>query len=477
LNKHFISLYFVNSFKILLRFIMNKKLIAYTISPIKVDPYLKETSLGPAHASYLNPKTGIHYVIEKKGDRLAVPIKEIHEKCSFIEAAFIIMTQKDPKDLSSVDGMDSSERFKFKNTQNPIAFEERLLHRAMDADSIDLLNKVEIVLTAGCPTTAHPMDMLDVALTTIKSHLGKNDSENDDLQVLSLLPDIILRIINHRESKNLKMPEKASYLGKLGTALGIDEEQTSQLGKWLLLHFAHGNGNASSIASIVARAAGQTCVGSLKGGLLAFNAERHGLANEDILNMIDDYLKPIEGSPENPDVSLPPSNYLPEEPACIDYMEKLNKRMPRILPGLGHGFLNGKNDPRSVILQKDMKDTLQSLHTEKAALAGGSKEFKVVDQQIKRIQFLSFYMHVGTNRLASKASVRFPNPNVDCLSGSVLLPLLKGPVLENPDSAYAPLFFFFARSFGMMSETRAYKGALIRPAEAPVLAPPNTIKL
>lgn len=197
------------------------------------------------------------------------------------------------------------------------------------------------------PHTAHPMDMLVTAITTLEEESifrrrydeGMKKDEyweaalEDSLNLLAKLPSLAAGVYRIRYDKgDLILPDpKLDWSANYAHMLGVDDPLFQDLMRlYMVLHSDHEGGNVSAFTSHVVASALSDPYYALAAGLAGLAGPLHGLANQECLKFVLDVMEKFDGAPT------------PEQMEAYTW-EVLNSG--RVVPGYGHAVLRA-TDPR-----------------------------------------------------------------------------------------------------------------------------------
>jgi len=263
---------------------------------------------------------------------------------------------------------------------------------------------------------------------------GTNDYREDCLNVIAKIPTIAAIVINHHAGWGGCNPSKPGlgYMENFAQMLNVPNANIEELTKVFrifdILHFDHGGGNLSAFVGKSIASGLQDMYGSLSGAMCALGGPRHGKANQDSLNFVEEVLEEVG------------------EEATPEYVEKLIRQRlenKQLVFGFGHAVLRVE-DPRATVFY----DLAQE---------------KYSDNPLVKIALL--LRTVGAKVLKENPKISNPYPNVDAISGTVL------SAAGFPYSDYFTVLFGLSRCVGIARqivyerlESREGKGTpIVRP--------------
>lgn len=334
----------------------------FQITTDLLETGLRGYPVGYCTTSSVDPMKGLHY--------RGMPIDALHHK-SPEEIMYLLFYGALPS-KSQLD-----------------VFCEELQRRAfLDADFFEKLTFF--------PKTASPMKVFVTALLLAGTLYGTNDYTEDALNCIAKAPLIAGGIIRYLKGDDEKWSiqeaiHKKSWIDRLLAAMGqkvvegAHQENLQEVMRlFMVLHMDHGGGNLSTFVGKAIASGLEDMYGSLAGALLALEGPRHGRANQDCI----DFLKRILGKyGEKIDV---------ESLKTILQDEILRGEL---IYGYGHAVLRVE-DARATVFYD---------------LA----EKKYMSNSLVRLALL--LRKVAPSVLSQNPKIADPYPNVDAISGPVLL--------------------------------------------------------
>ncbi|MBA3602429.1 MAG: citrate (Si)-synthase [Parachlamydiaceae bacterium] len=239
------------------------------------------------------------------------------------------------------------------------------------------------------PRTGHPMKLFCAALLITGMIEGKNDYQEDYLDLVAKIPEIVTTVINyHAGWEGTKNSEPTlGYIENFVHMLNIpnvDRDQLTTIFKLFnILHYDHGGGNLSTFVGKAIASGLEDMYGSISGSMCALAGPRHGKANQDCLEFTEEVLKQL-----GPD-------------ATLEQVEKLLRERlanQQLVFGFGHAVLRVE-DPRATVLYKVAEEMYP-------------------EDPICKIAFL--LRVAGPKVLKENPKISNPYPNVDAISGALL---------------------------------------------------------
>ncbi len=308
-----------------------------------------------------------------------------------------------------------------------IKFKEELASRAhISKKLIDAIQKL--------PREGQTMKLLASALLLAGMLEGTDDYHEDCLNLIARIPEIVACVINHHagwKGEHLSKPE-LGYMENFVFMLHVPHKREQELIQVMklfnILHYDHGGGNLSTFVGKAVASGLQGMYGSMASAMCALGGPRHGKANQDCLEFVEEILKEVG------------------DHAVVAQIEgllrgKLAKN--ELIFGFGHAVLRVE-DPRATIFY----DVAQKHYSQ--------------DDLVKIALYLR---EVGPKVLKENPKITNPYPNVDAISGVVLM----AAGFTYPD--YIAVLFGMSRIVGIARqivyerlEARGGKGTpIIRP--------------
>jgi len=264
------------------------------------------------------------------------------------------------------------------------------------------------------PREASPMALLSMAIMIAGGFESKGDWKEDALRLVALMPKITALVINHHANlgDTPKSNEELGYTENFLSMLNIpnkSKELLDILRLFLLLHFDHGGGNLSTFVGKAVASGLEDLFGSIAASMNALAGPLHGRANEDCLIFNQSLMKEVGPQPTE------------------DRIEKaLRGRLERkeLVFGFGHAVLRVE-DSRAKVLYD-----------------AGQQHFP----NDPMVQFALMLRKVGPKVLKENPKISSPYPNVDAISGSVLM------AAGFPYPEYFTLLFGLSRVVGISAQ-------------------------
>ena len=284
------------------------------------------------------------------------------------------------------------------------------------------------------PRVGHPMDVFSAALLIVGMFEGTDDYREDCLHVIAKLPQIAAVVINSHAGWGPTPPSKPElgYIENFVHMLKFPGERKPQLTEVMRLfnitHFDHSGGNLSTFIGKAVSSGLEHMWGSLSAAMLALAGPRHGRANQDCLEFVQEVLETVGEKAKPSDIE-----------ALI--RKKLDNK--ELVFGFGHAVLRVE-DPRATLFYEYAKKHFP--HEPLVAIA-----------EMLRTE--------GTKVLKENPKISDPYPNIDAISGTVI------SAAGFPHPEYFTVLFGLSRCVGIAIqivydrlEAREGKGTpIIRP--------------
>lgn len=239
------------------------------------------------------------------------------------------------------------------------------------------------------PRQGHPMKLFVEAILILGMLESQDDYKEDCLNLMAKLPHLTATVLNyHAGFKETPPPShSSSYMESFTEMLqvpNVDKEALSKIfSLFHILHMDHGGGNLSVFVGKSVASGLEDMYGSIAASMCALAGPRHGKANQDCLEFVQEIL-----------------DQLGEEASESEVEEVIRKRLAdnQLIYGFGHAVLRVE-DPRASILYEY-----------------GEKHFR--DNPLVKMALL--LRKAGPKVLKENPKVSNPYPNIDAISGSVL---------------------------------------------------------
>lgn len=283
------------------------------------------------------------------------------------------------------------------------------------------------------PRSGHAMDLFSAALLIAQMIEATGDYREDCLQVIAKLPHITAAVINHHAGWGpTPNPEpKHGYIESFLEMLQCpnkSQEMLDVLRLFNVVHFDHCGGNLSTFVGKAVASGLEPMWGSLAAAMTALAGPRHGRANQDCLEFVQEVLDTVGEGASGADVER------------LIRSKLANKEL---VFGFGHAVLRVE-DPRATVFYNYAQEHFAAHPLVKIALLLRTEGSKVLKENPK---------------------VSDPYPNIDAITGSVLM------AAGFPYPEYYTVLFGLSRCVGIAIqivyerlEARGGKGTpIIRP--------------
>jgi citrate synthase len=284
------------------------------------------------------------------------------------------------------------------------------------------------------PKTSHPMKVFSCALLLASGFEGKNDYNEDCLNLIAKVPEIAATVINYHAGWGKGKPSqpKLGYIENFTHMLNVPNGNSDELARafkfFNVLHYDHGGGNLSAFVGKAVASGLEDLYGAMSAAMCALAGPRHGKANQDCLTFVYQLIEEM-------------GDHVTEEE--LEKMIRQHLDKGELIFGFGHAVLRVE-DPRATLLYKI------------------ANEYYPTHSLVKMAQLLR---KVGSKVLKDNPKISDPYPNVDAISGI----LLTAAGFPYPD--YYTVLFGMARVVGIgrqivyeRKEAREGKGTpIVRP--------------
>jgi citrate synthase len=274
--------------------------------------------------SYLDPNEGIRfrgYTINEVMEKLPKPDGKDYP---YVEGFFyLLLTGEIPTNEQALEVV---EEFKKRSDVPSYVF--------------DLLNTM--------PKETHPMTMFSQAVLALQNEsvfakaynegkIGKFNAwefmYEDVLNLISKLPEVAAYIyrLKYKNADIIKPDKNLDFGGNFAHMMGIDTPYDEVARMYFILHSDHESGNVSAHTTHLVASALSDAYLSFSAGLNGLAGPLHGLANQEVLGWIQNFMEQLGGE-------VPTEEKLKEA-----VWATLNSG--QVIPGYGHAVLR-KTDPR-----------------------------------------------------------------------------------------------------------------------------------
>jgi len=238
------------------------------------------------------------------------------------------------------------------------------------------------------PKKGHPMALFSAAILILGIYEGKDDYQEDCLNLIAKIPEVTAAVINYHASWE-KMPPSQPELGYMENfAQMLKPPKTKQefpqiLKLFNILHYDHGGGNLSTFVGKAVASGLEDMYGSIAAAMNALAGPRHGRANQECLQFVNEILQTL-------------GEHASEEDVERLIREKLDRK--ELIYGFGHAVLRVE-DPRATVQYA----VAQNYYPE--------------DPLVKMALMIR---KMGSKVLKENPKVADPYSNVDAISGTLL---------------------------------------------------------
>jgi citrate synthase len=285
------------------------------------------------------------------------------------------------------------------------------------------------------PRQGHPMKLFCEALLILGMLESQEDYKEDCLNLIAKIPHLVATVINYHAgwgetpnpNPNLGYMENFSAMLK-APAIEDKEKLTDVLKLFNILHYDHGGGNLSTFVGKAVASGLEDMYGSIASAMCALAGPRHGKANQDCLEFVQDVLE-----------------QLGEEASLEDVEKLIQQRLDnkQLVYGFGHAVLRAEDARASVLYEY------------------GRKNFS----HDPLIHMALLLREAGPKVLSKNPKVSNPYPNVDAISGSILC----ASGFNYPE--YFTILFGLSRSVGIAIQI-VYERCIARDGKGtPIIRP------
>lgn len=262
-------------------------------------------------------------------------------------------------------------------------FSESLHHRGHCSQAV--IRHVEAL-----PRQGHPMKLLSEALLILGMLESQEDYKEDCLNLIAKIPHLVATVINYHAGWGETPPPNPNlgYMENFTAMIKVPNiEDTKKLSDvfrlFNVLHYDHGGGNLSTFVGKAVASGLEDMYGSITAAMCALAGPRHGKANQDCLEFVQEVLEQLG------------------DEATADDVEKLIQYRldhKQLVYGFGHAVLRAEDARAAVLYDYAQQNFYQ-------------------DPLIKTALLLR---EAGPKVLSKNPKVSNPYPNVDAISGSIL---------------------------------------------------------
>lgn len=297
------------------------------------------------------------------------------------------------------------------------------------------LSQEVVAAIEALPREGHPMKLFCIALLLAGMLEAKNDYKQDGLDIIAKAPHLTAVVMNHHAGWGpTPMPrEDLGYVENFVYMLQAPDKENSQnlleaMRLFNVLHYDHGGGNLSCFTGKAVASSLEDMWGSMSAAMAALAGPRHGRANQDCLEFVQEVYQTLQGKLSG---------------EAVEKLIRDRLSSGGLVYGFGHAVLR-MEDPRATVQYNYAKEHFSDHPLVKTAL---------------------LLREHGPLVLKENPKIADPYPNVDAISGSLLT------ASGFPYCEYYTVLFGMSRIVGIASqivyercEARSGKGTpIIRP--------------
>lgn len=377
--------------------------VLFELTKEHLETGLRGVPVGYCTTSKVDPEKGLYY--------MGRPITELSEMDP--EAViFLLLDKRFP---------DEEELRRFRK--------ELLANASVSKEVIDSMKAL--------PKSGHPMKWFLHAINALGMVEGVDDYGKDALRIIAKIPTVVAALFRIREGWGpaIEPNPELGYMENFVHMLGVpdaDEASTEKLTHLMrvfdVLHFDHGGGNLSAFTGKAVASGLADLSESLLGAMCSLAGPRHGKANQECLNFVEECVAAVDGEINE---------------KTVEAMVRKRLENKQLIFGFGHAVLRVE-DPRATVF---------------CALGD---DICADDVNFKMVQTLR---SVVPKILKENPKISCPYPNVDLGSGTLL------SACGLKDSNYFTVLFGMSRMVGIAiqilyerNDARGGKGLpIIRP--------------
>lgn len=276
-----------------------------------------------------------------------------------------------------------------------------LLYKGKEGNEAELKSfKEDLIKRSSCnpemlkhirslPRKGHPMKLLCAAMLIAGMYEGKNDYTEDCLNLIAKMPEIVATVINYHAgwSESHTSKPELGYMENFSQMLNIPNRDLPKLIEAMklfnVLHYDHGGGNLSTFVGKATASGLEDMYGSIVSALAALAGPRHGKANQDCLEFVQNVLSVL-----GPDTTS----------EAVEKLLHAKLSNNELVFGFGHAVLRVEDPRATVFYDYAMKNY---------------PDFPLV-------KIANILRNSGTKVLKENPKISDPYPNVDAISGTVL---------------------------------------------------------
>ncbi len=261
-------------------------------------------------------------------------------------------------------------------------FKQELASRAhLSTKLIDAIQKL--------PREGQAMKLFASALLLAGMLECEQDYEKDCLNLIARIPEIVACVINHHagwKGEHVSKPE-LGYIENFVSMLHVPNKRSDELVRVMklfnILHYDHGGGNLSTFVGKAVASGLEDIYGCMASAICALSGPRHGKANQDCLEFVEEILKEVGDN---------------AQASQIEGILRGKLAKNELIFGFGHAVLRVE-DPRATIFY----DVAKKYYSQEPI-----------------VKIAMFLRETGPKVLGENPKISNPYPNVDAISGVVL---------------------------------------------------------
>ncbi|MGH2639813.1 MAG: citrate (Si)-synthase [Rhabdochlamydiaceae bacterium] len=252
------------------------------------------------------------------------------------------------------------------------------------------LKKETVQAILRLPRQGHPIKLFSAALLIVGMFENEDDYRLACERLIAKIPHIAALVINHHAGwgQTPFSDPNLGYMENFTAMINVPGKNQAVLAEafklFNVLHYDHGGGNLSTFVGKAVASGLEDMYGSLTSAMCALAGPRHGKANQDCLEFIRQVLEEVG-----------------ENVTAVQIEKLIRDRLAnnQLIFGFGHAVLRVE-DPRATVIYTHLKKHFPSHPLVKVALLLRSEGSKVLSENPK---------------------ISNPHPNVDAISGSLLV--------------------------------------------------------
>lgn len=239
------------------------------------------------------------------------------------------------------------------------------------------------------PLEGHPMKLFCAAILLCGMIEGTNDYREDCLNLIAKIPEIVATVINYHAKWGEAKPSQPElgYMENFANMLNVPNANKPELMRVLkffnILHYDHGGGNLSTFVGKATASGLEDMYGSITAAMCALAGPRHGKANQDCLEFVEEVLKEL-----GPDATA----------AQLEKLIRDRLANNQLIFGFGHAVLRVEDHRATVLYEKALK--------------------KYPNDPLVKIALL--LREIAPKILIENPKITDPYANVDAISGTLL---------------------------------------------------------